>query len=164
MMLINQKGEKFKMYNHIEYTDEFITLHDCEAERIIFDNNVLSFVFSDGFWITDKNPFNESDNIVRTDCSQVDFEIIDDEIEIYVFEKENGRVLREQWEIQSFGKAVNDKDFKVEFIDRYNGTETVLFKGFIHFDRVPFRKECEIILHIVNEKYMWNVPRYDRIW
>ncbi len=153
------------MYKHIEHTAEFVTIHDSVAEKIVFNNDVLSFVFPDGFWITDKNPFNESDNIVRTDCSQADFEIIDDEIEIYVFTKdENGQVIRDAWDIRSFEKAVNNKDFKVEFVDRYDSFETVLYKGFLRFDKAPFFKECEIILNIANEKYMWNKPCYDHIW
>lgn len=38
------------MYLHSD-NDEFISLHDCHATKVLFENGVLTFVFEDGFWI-----------------------------------------------------------------------------------------------------------------
>ncbi len=153
------------MYKHIEYTDEYITLHDCKAEEMRYNNNILSFVFPDGFWIMSEHKYNESDNIVRTDVAQVEFEVIDDEIEIYVFDKNSeGKIIREEWGLKNLIHSVNSGDLRIEFADEYKGFESVLFKGYLWSDIVPYSKEYELILHIKNATYMWNEIQYDRIW
>lgn len=156
------------MYEHRDLNDYYISLHDCHAEKMNFDNGVLSFVFPDGFWITEQHPQNESNNIVRTNSSQVDFQIIDEEIdgiEIYVFRKSRGKkVIREEWELVNFINAVNNGDFRVEFITQYKSYQSFLFKCWVWFDKSPYHSECEMILHSESAAYNWNQLCYDRIW
>lgn len=156
------------MYKHIETDDKLFSIHDCYAEKISFNNSVLSFVFPNGFWVSEKHPANESDNIVRTDGARVDFRIIDEEIDgisIFVFKKQNERkAIREEWETENFINAVNNGAFKVEFIDCYKRNQYLLFKCQVWFDRKPYQEECEIILHAERSVYNWNNIEYDRIW
>lgn len=157
-----------EMYKYCDIEDSCITLHDCVAEKMNFDNGVLSFLFPHGFWITQQHPKNESDNIVRTDASKVDFQIIDEEIDgicIYVFRKnKKGKLIREEWEMINFINAVNNGDFRVEFITQYKSFQSVLFKCWVWFDRSPYHSECEIILHTEKAAYQWKHLRYDCVW
>lgn len=156
------------MYKHCDSNDCYISLHDCHAEKMSFDNGILSFVFPDGFWITQQHSLNSSENTVRTSSSQVDFQIIYEEvdgIEISVFRKKrNGMVIREDWEAMNFINAVNAGDFKIEFISQYKSYQSYLFKCWVLFDRKPYHSECEIILHSESALYRWNDLRYDCCW
>ena len=156
------------MYEHCDLNDGCISLHDCHAEKMNFDNGVLSFIFPDGFWVTEQHPQNNSNDIVRTDSSQVDFQIIDEEIDgisIYIFRKNKvGKIIREEWEPVNFIKAVNAGDFRVEFITQYKSYQSFLFKCWVWFDKSPYHQECEIILHSESVAYRWNQLCYDRVW
>lgn len=155
------------MYKHCDFDDSYISLHDCRAEKMKFENDILSFVFPDGFWITEKHSQNKSDTAVLTDSSQVDFQIIDEEmdgIEIYVFKRNRKTIVREDWEPVNFINAVNAGDFQLEFITQYKGYQSYLFKCCVWFDVKPYSSECEIILHSENAWYRWNELRYDCAW
>ena len=76
-------------FNHID-PDEFhgkeLTLHDCIADKISFENNTLRFYLPDGFWVTPHHEVNSFEKTVRTDASVVDFSIEDiDGISVRVF-------------------------------------------------------------------------------
>lgn len=156
------------MYRNSDINDSYISLHDCCAEKMSFENGVLSFDFPDGFWVTDKHPENKSDNIVRTDTSKVQYEIIDNEIDgirIYIFKQTKlNKIIREEWEPENFISAVNNGDFKVEFITQYKAFQSILHKCWVWFDKAPYHFECEIILETENVKYNWNRLRYDSVW
>lgn len=155
------------MYKHCDLDDSYISLHDCRAEKMKFQDGILSFGFPEGFWVTEKHSQNHSDTTVRTNSSQVDFQIIDEEIdgiEIYLFKKNRKKIVRDDWEPMNFINAVNAGDFQVEFITQYKGYQSYLFKCMIWFDVKPYHAECEIILRSENALYCWNELRYDRAW
>lgn len=156
------------MYKHCDFADSHITLHDCTAEKMSFDNGILSFSFPDGFWITPQHPQNESDNTVRTDAAEVVFQIVDEEIDgvrVYIFKKSRkGNVIREEWEPMNFINAVNCGDFRVEFITQYKSFQSKLFQCWVWFDSAPNHLECEIILNTEKVTYQWNHLRYECVW
>lgn len=157
-----------EMYKHCDLNDNYISLHDCHAERINFENGVLSFIFPDGFWVAEEHCRNESNDTVRTDFAQVDFRIADEEIdgiEIYIFKRKiGGKIIREEWELQDFINAVNKGDFRVEFITHYKSYKSNLFKCWVWFDKAPYHFECEIVLYAEETVYNWNNLRYDCTW
>lgn len=157
-----------RMYKHCDLDDCYISLHDCRAEKMSFDKGILSFTFSDGFWITQQHSLNRSENTVLTSSSQVDFTIIGEEIcgiEISIFRKKrSGTVIREDWEPLNFINAVNAGDFEIEFITQYKSYQSFLFKCWVWFNKEPYHSECEIILHSGSVLYRWNDLRYDRCW
>lgn len=156
------------MYKHCDLDDRYISLHDCVAEKMKINDGILSFVFPDGFWITSGHSQNDSDAIVLTDSSQVDFQIIDEVIygvTVYIFKKKRkGKMVREEWELVDFVNAVNAGDFRVEFISQYKSYQSYLFKCWIWFDKKPYYSECEIILCSEKARYRWNKLRYDCTW
>ena len=54
-------------FNHCDTDEEYLTLHDCVAERAYFTNGKLGFEFDDGFWISPDHPESNLSNLVRTD-------------------------------------------------------------------------------------------------
>lgn len=155
-------------YENKEVNCLHISLHDCHADKMSFKDGTLSFEFSDGFWVLTEHPKNESEHVIRTDTSRVDFQIIDEEIdgiEIYVFKKgRNRKVIREEWETEKFISAVNSGDFRIEFLYEYKCYQSRLFKCCLWFDEKPCHYECEIILYSENTIYLWNNLRYDCVW
>lgn len=153
------------MYKYRKQNDQNISLHDCRAEKMSMKDGTLSFIFPDGLWILDQHPDNVSEDIVKTDLAQVDFQIIDEEIdgvEIFLFKKnKSGKVIREEWESANFINAVNDGTFQVEFLYKYQGYQSVLYKCWVWFDGTPYNYECEITLHTENITYSWNEIVYD---
>lgn len=164
----NMNGRKIKMYKYCDLDDCYISLHDCQAEKMNFDNGILSFIFPAGFWVTGQHPQNKSNNTVCTDSSQVDFQIIGgktDGMEINTFiENKAGKVIRENWEPINFINAVNTGDFRVEFITQYKGYQSFLFKCWAWFNKPPYHLECEIILYSERVTYSWNEFLYDCVW
>ncbi len=156
------------MYNNYDTDDSCISLHDCRADKIIFENGILSFYFPNGFVVTSQHIKNQSDNTVYTDCSQVDFPIADKDIngiEIYIFSKrKSGEIIREARKVQSFINDVNSGKYEVEFITQYKSAYSILFKCWIWFDNEPYHSECEIILNSNNGVYLWNNLRDDCKW
>ena len=70
-------SKNFKHINPDEYHGKELTLHDCIANKISFENNILSFCLPDGFWVTPHHKENSYEKTVRTDASVVDFSIKD---------------------------------------------------------------------------------------
>lgn len=156
------------MYNHSELNNDNIVLHDCYANSMSYENGVLAFVFPEGFWVTPQHIKNDSDKIVRTDLSQVTFELLDrvaEDVRIYIFRKnENADTIREEWELDNFINKVNSGFFKIEFIDEYKAYQSILYKCWVHFDNEPYHYECEIIIDTENVIYNWNQLRYECEW
>ena len=159
---------KENTFQHQEVNDRFISLHDCRAEKIVYDHGILSFVFPNGFWVSPQHPENHSDTAVRTDSSRADYLILDDplcEIEISIFRKLFGKkILRESWEIEKLINAVNSGTFQLEFVTQYKGFESILHKCYIWFDKKPYHWECEIILPTQEAVYHWNNLCHDAKW
>ena len=53
-------NENFKHIDPDEFHDQELTLHDCIADKISFENNTLRFYLSDGFWVTPHHEVNSS--------------------------------------------------------------------------------------------------------
>jgi len=156
------------MYNHSELNNENIFLHDCYANSMNYENGVLSFVFPEGFWVTPQHNKNDSDKIVRTDLSQVTFELLDrvvEDVQIYIFRKnESADTVREEWELEDFINKVNAGIFEVEFIDEYETYQSYLYKCWLRIEEEPSHYECEIIIDAKNVTYNWNRLRYECEW
>jgi hypothetical protein len=79
-------NETYKNVDPDMFHGRELTLHDCIADKILFENNILRFFLPDGFWVTPHHKANSSEKVVRTDASAVDFSIEDiDDIIVRVF-------------------------------------------------------------------------------
>ena len=63
------------MWKHCDRTDEYISLHDCHATKISYEEGILTFGFEDGIWVCQGHPDNTVDKTVRTDGAEVRFQL-----------------------------------------------------------------------------------------
>ncbi len=150
------------MYKHQDADSSFVELHDCRAERIVFDNGVLSFIFPEGFWISPGNPANGSAEYIRTDSAQADFTLIGS-MQAYVYKiKRTGKIEgKVYWNLEDFIKAVNDGDYILEFLYSYSSGSSVLYKCTVQSEGKTY--DCEIILDVESVLYRWNALNYSRV-
>ena len=157
------------MYKHSD-SEEYISLHDCRAEAVRFEDGVLSFVFPDGFWVSSLHPENRSDDTVLTGPSRADFRIKGggyDGIAVRIFQwNDDGSSVCEIeiWEPGNFINAVNKGEFCVEFITRRNEYAALAFECWLVFDAPPYHLDCEITMNCEAEPYPWNDLPSDRPW
>ena len=62
-------GERSMNFSHCDHNENYLTLHDCIAERAYFENGKLGFEFHDGFWVSPNHPESNLSELVRTDRS-----------------------------------------------------------------------------------------------
>lgn len=118
---------EYETFIHID-PDEFhgkeLSLHDCTADKISFENHTLCFYLSDGFWVTPHHKANSSEKVVRTDASVVSFSIDDiDDIMVRVFTRKRWCFSRktsvEIWHMEQLMDSVNSGKCMIEFITQY---------------------------------------------
>ena len=87
-----------------------------------------------------------------------------DDIDVYIFHAaRRGKVTREVWEPTDFINAVNNGSYRVEFIYKYTGYQSLLYKCWVWFDKKPWHKECEITISTDCISYCWNRICEDRV-
>ena len=151
------------MYKHCETDDEHISLHDCHATNVTYENGALTFFFDEGIWIS-SDTINKT---VRTDkaCVKCYLEIGEEcDVDIYVFEKKFKRIIRKEVQIFRLLESINSKKYTLEFLYQYKGYNSRVIDCWLWSDRKPFHKECQIKLRIEKVEYCWNNLREDRVW
>ena len=161
--------ENFKNIDPDEFHGKELTLHDCIADKISFENNTLRFYMPDGFWVTPHHKEKKKKKTVRTDASVVDFSIEDiDDITVRVFRRNtwcwSRKTIAEIWHMGQLISAVNSRKCTIEFITQYRSYYEQMWHCAIRFDKKPFYRECQ--LHLPNTKatFYWNNLCLDREW
>lgn len=155
------------MWKHCDMDDEYVSLHDCHATRIIYENNALTFVFRDGIWIVKGHPNNELDKTVCTDMAEAKFYLEngdESDITIYVFEENLNKTIREEWELSKLIECVNSGKYTLEFLYQYKGYHSIIIECWLWSDTKPYHRECELKISLSNVKYCWNDLCEDRVW
>ena len=153
----------------IKFHGKELTLHDCVADKITFENKTLRFVLPDGFWVTTHHEVNSSEKTVRTDASVVDFAIADiDDITIHVFTRNSWcwsrKTIVETWHMEELISAVNSGKCIIEFITQYRSYYEQLWHCVIRSDKKPFYRECHLHLPNTMATFYWNNLRLDHEW
>ncbi len=151
------------------FHDTYLTLHDCVADRIYYNKKVLSFSFPEGFWIFPEHEASNLDNTVRTDSSQADFYINNDEnfenVYVEVFSK--GIFIKtfvEKWSLNELINAVNSGGYQLEFIYQYRTYFEQMWYCALHYKGKLRYKECYIHIPKAEAVYCWNNLREDCVW
>ena len=155
------------MWKHCGNDDEYVSLHDCHATKITYENGVLTFVFEDGVWIIKGHPSNLVDATVRTDMAEARFYLESgDECDVtfYVFEEEDQKTIRENWELLKMMETVNSGRCTLEFLYQYKGYHSMIIECWLWSDKKPYHRECELKLSLTDIKYCWNDLCEDRKW
>lgn len=157
-----------KVFTHNDpdnYHDSKLTLHDCIADKISFENNVLSFNLPDGFWICPDHEASELSKTVRSDSSRVDFEVVPDEyFQIYmdVFkERRHRKTIVEYWDLDKLMKAVNSGKYQLEFVYQYR---THFEQMWLCYLRDKSWYNCQLHIPYSTATYRWNNLREDCVW
>lgn len=148
-------------------TIHFICLHDCCADRILIEKGKISFDFADGFWITPDHKCSNFQEVVKTDSAKVEFFLEEsfEEIIVYIFRKGVfGKTIRETWTIQKLVDFVNNKANQLEFLYHFKQDHESLFQCELHFNKRPFRYECQIEIPVAKIVYKWDNLCPDRTW
>jgi len=155
-------------YKHYDTEDEFLSLHDCNTEKVLFENGILSFYFENGFWITPEHKSSNLEQTVRTDFAKVDFHLAygdEGDITIYVFSKKAfGKVIREEWKLNKLINAINSGSCRLEFLYQYKGYNELIIECCLWFDKKPYYKECQLKISETEVVYCWNNLCEDKIW
>lgn len=87
-----------------------------------------------------------------------------DDIYVYIFHAaRRGKVTREVWEPADFINAANNGSYRVEFIYKYTGYQSLLYKCWVWLDKKTWHKECEITISTDSISYCWNRICEDRV-
>ena len=129
------------MYQFIENSDKYISLHDCVATGMAIGDREISFTFSDGICIGKKHPRNTYGKTLRTDEAQVAFNLPvgtpDDNVACYVYyEKKSGNSLRKKFSVEKLMRRINDCSLKRK--------------------KKPGRRECILLIRTDGASYRWN--------
>lgn len=161
--------ESFKHIDPDEFHEQQLTLHDCVAEKISYENNILRFYFPDGFWVTPHHIANSSEYVVRTDASVVDFSIEDiDDIAVCVFSEStwpwSKKTRVEEWHMEKLISSVNTGKCVIEFITQYRSCHTQMWRCWIRSDKKPYHRDCQLYLPQTKATFYWNNLCFDRKW
>jgi hypothetical protein len=162
-------SKNFRHINPDEYHGKELTLHDCIANKIAFENNILSFCLPDGFWVTPHHKENSYEKTVRTDASVVDFSIKDiDDAMVYVFTRHRWLWFRkanmEIWDMEQLIALVNSEKCTLEFITQYKSHYEQMWHCAIRSNKKPYYRECQLYLPETEATFFWNDLRPDREW
>ena len=156
------------MYNDPDdYHDSKITLHDCVANKISFNNNVLSFSLPDGFFVCPNHEASLLSNGVRTGGAQVDFAVTPDEhFDVYaeVFKKRKFRkTVVEYWDLEKLIKSINSGKYQIEFIYQYRTHFEQMWLCNLRY-KGCYGNECQLHIPYSTATYRWNNLREDCPW
>lgn len=155
-------------FTHCDHNEKHISLHDCIAERVCFENGKLIFEFSDGFWISPNHPKNNLSDCVRTDAARVEYTLEDGkdyDVTIYVFKKTFGKkVVRTEWTVQRLVDEINTGKCKLEFLYQYLNERARMIECELRINKAPYHQECMMWISAPEVSYYWNRLREDRTW
>lgn len=161
-------ADDWKIFSHCDSNDKYVSLHDCKAERAWFENGILGFEFTDGFWITPDNPESDLDVLVRTDASKIEFVLLDgDEFDVTVFVFEINifkQTVRKEWSARRLVDSINSGDVTIEFLYQYIDGCSRVVQCHLWSQKKPYSRECILKIDAPEVRYHWNKILKDRIW
>lgn len=138
------------MYKYADNNENYnIILHDSRTTQISLNDNILSFIFKDGFSVKRNN------KLYYTDKSEVQFKLTfkpEASVTIYAFIWNIDKMIREDISLKDFIDRINS-GMEFEFLDCYHNDREFLFKGYLWHDASA---ECEIIISADKVTYYWN--------
>ena len=106
-------------YLHNEGDEQFLSLHDCRANRAELKEAVLPFWFEEGFWLLQTHPENPTGKTIRTGPSRVDYVLRNqdgDDVTAEIFTRLRWpHALRTSWELPKLLQAINEKGWGWNF-------------------------------------------------
>lgn len=155
-------------YLHNEHNESCLSLHDCRADRVALKDGVLSFRFSEGFWVSNNHPENPTGKTVRTDAARVDYVLRDSrgsDVSIDLFTRLKSRyALRRSFDLPQFMEIVNRSGWELEFLYQYPDYWNRIIECVLCLPKKPYWKECQLKLDVSEVVYRWNNLRSEDEW
>ena len=130
-----------------------VDLHDCRTNKILYEDQAITFYFPDGFYYIKDSTAMENRN-AEMRCHMVDK--YEGNFNVYIYRKTIfGKTIREDW-TDRFVSAVNRGEFEYEFVSTYRAYHSILFQGYVWRKKKPWWMECEIELHVDEITYCWD--------
>lgn len=147
------------MYKYCDFNDEFISLHDCHATKVLYDKKNLSFIFDDGICVIPGHISNKTDKNIYTGKACVVFSLeTGDECDvcIYVFKDKLKKTFREEWKLSKLIDNVNNNKYSIEFLYLYKGYNSMIVECVLWRDEIPHHLECQLKISFNSVRYQWN--------
>ena len=155
-------------YLHNEKNEEHLSVHDCRADRAALHDGVLTFWFTEGFWVLGSHPDNPTGKTVRTDAARVDYVLRDprgEEVSADVFTGlKSPFALRRAYELPKFLEIVNRSGWALEFLYQYPDYWNRIIECVLCLPKRPYWKECLLKLDVSEVVYRWNGLRPEEEW
>lgn len=166
------------MFLHRETGAKNISLHDCRATHILLSDDEITFVFPDGFWVWGDHDEIHLDDMVRTDTAEVTVKLCGngaEDVYPYVFTSIGiDKDVRVFYDAERLVKEVNEGNWQLEFLYRYDGGPYLRFDCLLWFGEPYARgacdKECDLRFDVAQVPeselitYSWNHYRPDAKW
>lgn len=153
---------------HCDHNEQYLTLHDCVAERAYFEDGKLGFAFPDGFWVSPDHPESHLTKLVRTDASKVEYTLEDGkdyDVDIVVYKRTySGEITGRVWSLRELVDAINAGTCKLEFLYQFLAYNTRMVECELQLGDAPDRQTCIMRISAPEVCYYWNNLRADRAW
>lgn len=130
-----------------------VSLHDCRASKISYEDGFVTFFFPDGFYLLDGGGATLTGDATMR-CRLI--YRVDDDFAVRS-EKRTflGKIVREV-DPHKFVDTVNEENRSFEFVSTYRSYEFILFTGCLWSDKAPHVRDYEIELHTDEIEYSWK--------
>lgn len=155
-------------YLHNEKNGEYLSRHDCRADRAELRDGVLSFFFPEGFWVLSAHPDNPTGKTVRTDAARVDYVLRDargEDASAELFTRlKYPFALRRTYDLAPFLSMLNQEGFELEFLYQYPDYWSRIIECWLWIPKRIRHKECQLKLDVSEVIYQWNDLHPDEVW
>jgi len=161
--------ESFRHADPDVFHGKELSLHDCTADEVSFENGILRFSLPNGFWVTPHHKKNGYGKTIRTGPSAVEFAVKDiDDISLRVFTGStlcwSRKTIVESWHVEQLISSVNSRKCTLEFITQYRSHFEQMWHCTIHSEKKPYYRECQLYLPEAEATFLWNDLRPDHEW
>ena len=140
-------------YNHTDFSGDFISLHECSANEISYENGVLSLNFNDGIRLKEKH--HASKLCKHTGKARVDFAVAAAPA-IFIFKKNLfGKLTKKELTVDALAELVNGNNTTLEILGTYHSDNGTLIKCWAKDKKSDKVSECHIELAPSKTTYYW---------
>ena len=156
-----------EQYLHVTDQDDDINIHDCKATDIILNDDQLSFVFRDGFFVMHDHSFDD-EKLHKTDASVMTLHLVPeslaDDFTIYVFEEKKKKTIRRALSMDALIELLRSQKAELEFLYLYKGYQSYLFQCMLCTDKKPYQHECVLLVQAKGISFHWNNILKNSVW
>ena len=142
-------------YKHTDFSGDFISLHDCTATEISYEDGVLSFTFDGGVWMKEIHHANKADKNERTGKATVVLYPATAPA-VHIFKKGLfGKMTKKELSTDALCQLVNSNSTELKILGQYPSDNGTLIKCWAKEKKSDKVSECHIELKATKCRYYW---------